>query len=270
MLSISLAPGSRRNKDGCAMGAELSEIVARLDRELDHAGIGDYPGAVNGLQLENSGTVTSLACAVDANRLTIAKAVALQARLLIVHHGIGWNSLCPVTGGRYRWLKMAIENDLAIYSSHLPLDAHEAFGNSVLLARALEFPDSTPYGEEKGTCIGRAVDTDVIRVVVVDRVTRSLGSAPMVIGAGPERISRMAIISGGSGNMIHRVAADGFDTLLAGEASHWTYSAAHEYGINLILAGHYLTETLGVRALAEFVGREYRLPWTFIDEPSGL
>jgi len=250
--------------------AALTEIVQILDSELNHAQIGDYSGAKNGLQLENSGQIKQVYCAVDANALTVRAAAQSQSSLLLVHHGIGWNELCPVTGGRYQWLKEAIESDLAIYSSHLPLDAHPQLGNNVHLAQKLGFPDSQPYFEEKNCQIGRQIHSEISRAELVDRIDRELGKQPHLIGAGPENCQRIALITGGGGNLIHQVAADGFDTLISGEGNHWTFSAAHEYGMNLILGGHYLTETYGVKALGSYLDEKFKLPWSFIDEPSGL
>jgi len=249
---------------------ELSELVKHLDLTLNHAAIGDYSGARNGLQLERVGPVERVACAVDANALTIDQAVQGGADLLLVHHGIGWNDLCPVTGGRYRWLRQAIEANLAIYSSHLPLDAHDEFGNNILLARALELSDPQPYFEEKGAFIGRRSRTRIPVHDLVSRLESVLGSGVHLIGAGPDICEDIALITGGGGNLIHAVAPDGVDTFIAGEGSHWTFSAAHEYRINLILAGHYATETFGVKALGNYLEDFFGVSSIFVDCPSGL
>jgi dinuclear metal center YbgI/SA1388 family protein len=252
------------------MSARLADVIDHLDALLDHASIGDYPGAKNGLQLENSGEVTHIATAVDANALTIERSIELEADLLLVHHGIGWNDLCPVTGGRYRWLKQAIDSNLAIYSSHLPLDAHDVYGNNILLAQAMGLKEAIPYFEEKQAFIGRKVVTEIRREDLLQRLKDATGTEPHSITAGPETCRSIAIITGGGGNFIHQVAADGVDTFISGEASHWVFSAAQEYGMNLILGGHYATETFGVKALGDYLSEKFSLPSEFIDVPSGL
>lgn len=252
------------------MPAPLSPLVAHADTLLHHAGTGDFPGALNGLQLENDGTITRIAAAVDANALTVDAALAARADLLIVHHGIGWSPICPVTGACYRWMSRAIRGNLAIYSSHLPLDAHPTLGNNALLAKALGIHQPRPFFEEKGTLIGRTGAWTGTRDALVKKMTAVLGTPPLLIPGGPSRVKRIGIVTGGAGNELAKAAAAGIDTFITGEGAHWTFGMAHELGLNVLYGGHYLTETFGVKALAAQLSKKFRLPWTFVDVPSGL
>ncbi|MBX7157819.1 MAG: Nif3-like dinuclear metal center hexameric protein [Verrucomicrobiae bacterium] len=248
----------------------LSKITNYLNNYLQHAHIADYSGAKNGLQLANNGRVSQVMAAVDANGLTVAKAIEARADLLLVHHGLFWNEEVLMVGARYGLFKAAMDANLAIYSSHLPLDAHPKLGNNVLLSKALKLASGKPAFEEKGTSIGRLITTCCDRKELCRRLGRVLGGEPKLIAAGPRVVRRLGVITGGAGNRIYDVAKSGIDTFVTGEGSHWTFGAAHELKINLIYGGHYATETFGVKALANHVGQRFRLRWSFIDVPSGL
>ncbi len=248
----------------------LDPLTKYCDKLLNHAGIADYPGAMNGLQLQNNGRISRIAAAVDANLPVVRGAVARSADLLIVHHGIGWSPLCPVTGGKHDLLKICLSNNLAIYSSHLPLDAHPKLGNNILLARAIGFSSGKPFFFEKGTALGRKITACIGRDELAKKLSKALGLAPLLIPAGPAVCRSVGIVTGGAGNELARAVSEGIDTFITGEGSHWTFSLAHELGVNVFYGGHYLTETFGVKALASHLAAKYRLPWQFIDVPSGL
>ena len=249
----------------------LKKITDFLDKELKLHEFEDYAGARNGLQIENSGKVTRIVAAVDSCEATMVAAVAAEADLLIVHHGLFWNAPVPVTGPVYRKMKCALDADLAVYSVHLPLDAHPKFGNNVLLAHALGFTKNlSPFGENHGRKIGVALEADVPLKELQSRLTTATGQPAILAGKGPSRCRRIGIISGGAGSDIYQAAAAGLDTYITGEASHGDYLAAEELGLNLLLGGHYATETFGIKALAHFVAKKFRLPRTFIDHPTPL
>lgn len=252
------------------MKIALTKVAHYLDKYLRHFDIADYPGAKNGLQLANDGKVSRLAAAVDANVLTLSKAIAAKADLLLVHHGLFWNENPVIVGARYDFLKKALKANLAVYSSHLPLDAHSQVGNNILLAKALGLPLGQPAFEEKGAPIGRLITTRCEREVLCSRLAQVLGNEPKVIAAGPSSIRRLGIVTGGAGGRIYQAAELKVDTLLTGEGSHWTFGAAHELKMNVIYGGHYATETFGVKALAEHLGQRFKLPWVFLDVASGL
>ncbi len=251
-------------------GIALSEIAAYCDTLLDHATIEDWSGARNGLQVENGGRIHRLVAAVDVSLPTLHAAVAAEASLLIAHHGLFWGPIVPLTGANYRKLRLCFDNDLAVYASHLPLDAHPVLGNTAGLARALRLEDGEPWFDEKGTLIGRRFAVDLDRAELVDRLALATGSTPHVIAAGPERTRSLGIVTGGAGNEAARAAALGVDTFLTGEGAHWTFALAYDLGINLLYGGHYATETFGVKSLTAHLSERFHIPWSFVDIPSGL
>ena len=249
----------------------LHSLVSDLDSLLRTAEIADYPGAMNGLQIENGGRITRLVAAVDACEEAIIEASRVKGTLLLVHHGIFWNAPQSVTGASYRKLKAAIDGDLALYSSHLPLDLHPKLGNNVLLARALGLTSIKPAFEMKGQSVGvigriKAISRDAL----VKKLSDSVGGAVHFAPGGGETIRTVLIVSGGAGGEVKAAAALGVDAFVTGEGPHWSYTAAEEERINLFYSGHYATETFGVKALAAYLSKKTGLPWSFLDHPTGL
>lgn len=250
--------------------ASLAEMVAYMDRELDVARIPDYPTAVNGLQLANEGSVGRIIAAVDAS-LPVMKAAARGGPgLLIVHHGMFWQGLQPVTGPFYRKIKIAMDAGLAVYSAHLPLDVHPEWGNNIRLARAINLVNPQPFFDWKGICLGLRGSWCGSRADLAETLGRAVGGRVHVCPGGPDAISSVGLITGGAGAEVAKVAACGVDTFISGEGPHWSHPLALELGVNLLLAGHYATETSGVQALAKALGSHFNLPWSFLDQPSGL
>jgi dinuclear metal center YbgI/SA1388 family protein len=250
--------------------AELHELVEFLDRELRVSEIADYPGAMNGMQLANEGRVDRVVAAVDASLPVIEAVAAGGPGLLIVHHGMFWQGTQPVTGAFYRKLRVAMEAGLAIYSSHLPLDVHPDWGNNALLAEALGVVDPQPDIEIKGFRVGLSGGWQGSRNELQARLEEILGGRVHLCPAGPEQISRVAIITGGAGSEIAKIAETGVDAFITGEGPHWSYCLAEELGVNLFYGGHYATETFGVQRLAKVIGERFGLPWSFCDHPTGL
>jgi dinuclear metal center YbgI/SA1388 family protein len=248
----------------------LAKVVMHLDRYLRHSKVVDYPGAWNGLQVENSGQVRKVGAAVDACAWTIERAVEHGIDLLLVHHGLFWNGVQPVTGVTRRKIKTALDGDLAIYSSHLPLDLHPVVGNNALLCRALGFKKCAPFFHSKGQAIGLQTRAGLTREELARRLEKVLGSKPHLSPGGPRKTARIGVVTGGAGGEIARAAAEGVDTFITGEGPHHSYTAAEELGVNLFYGGHYATETFGVKALAAHVARRIGAPWEFIDHPTGL
>lgn len=244
---------------------ELSSLVDWLDKELKTSEFEDYPNALNGLQVENAGRVTRIAVAVDASESVIEQSCASGADLLIVHHGLFWSGNRSITGAHYRKLQQAISSNLAIYSSHLPLDAHPKLGNNVLLTRAVGLNPREPFAK-----IGIGCTANMTLRTLVDRVETAVGGPVHLAPGGPDRVRRVAVMTGGGGSLVERAAAEGYDALLTGEGAHHTFAAAEEARIHLIYAGHYATETFGVKALGATIENTHGIPWTFIDYPSGL
>jgi dinuclear metal center YbgI/SA1388 family protein len=248
----------------------LKSIVPWLDRTLRTAEVVDYPNAWNGLQVENSGAVTKVGAAVDACEAVLAAAVERGVTLLLVHHGLFWSGVQPVTGAVYRKMRTALAQDLAIYSSHLPLDLHPTLGNNALLCRALGFKKTASFFTAKGQSIGLQTRASLSLAELARRLERVLGSAPHVCPGGPAKTARIGIVTGGAGGEVAKAAAEGVDTFITGEGPHHSYTLAEELGVNLFYGGHYATETFGVKALAAAVAKKFRVPWEFIDHPTGL
>ncbi len=180
--------------------APLAKIVRHCQKILRPESFSDWDGAVNGLQVENSGAVTKIAAAVDASLATIKLAIAAQARLLIVHHGLFWSPTIPWTGRRREMLDLLLKNDLAVYSSHLPLDAHPRLGNNARLCAALGFKNLQPFFLEKGRHIGWRTRTKISRDVLAQQLAAALGCPPLLLPGGGAQCERIGVVTGGAGS----------------------------------------------------------------------
>lgn len=250
--------------------AALSSIVAYCDRVLRTAEVRDYDQAVNGLQVENDGRVRRIAATVDASLATVRLAIAARADLLLVHHGLFWSPSWPWVGKRRELIQLLVEHNLAVYSSHLPLDLHPRLGNNIQLGRALGFRRFQPFFCEKGQYLGCRVETRMAREELGRRLAKALGRPALLIPAGPAECRRIGVVTGGAGSQLQLAAQEGVDTFITGEGPHWTYARAEEWGLNVFYGGHYATETFGVKALAAELSRRFQVPWQFLDHPTGL
>jgi dinuclear metal center YbgI/SA1388 family protein len=252
------------------------EIVAYLDGLLETAVTPDYTNALNGLQLDNSGTVTKVAAAVDFSSRAVSEAVREHANLIVLHHGMFWSGLKPITAAAYERLRMLIDNDIAVYSSHLPLDRHPQFGNNVLLSRELGLIPSAEFAWTRGIAIGVSGESDIPTAELVERAkafARRHGGDAIAAGAtGDRRTRRWAMCSGAGASSETLLEARnlGIDTLIVGEGPHHTAVEAEELDITVIYAGHYATETLGVHAIARHLAERFGIEWAMIHAPTGL
>lgn len=249
---------------------QLAELVTYLDAYLRIGDVPDAPTALNGLQVSNGGEVSRLAVAVDASERTLAEAVKRGADLLLVHHGLFWDGLQPVTGRRYRKLKRLLAADVALYSAHLPLDLHPEVGNNAVLAGALGVEVRGTFAREGGVDIGVWGDLDIRREALCARLDELLGVRVRLVPGGPERVRRVGVVTGSGARSIGEAAVLGLNALVTGEGPHHTYFDAMEEGVNVYYGGHYATETWGVRALAEHLEARFQLPWEFLDFPTGM
>jgi len=251
--------------------AASRKLVEYLDRYLKIPQVADWPGALNGLQIENGGRpVKKIGAAVDACEFTLREAVGRGVDFLIVHHGLLWGGAKPLTGAHYRKVQIAIENGLAVYSAHLPLDVHPEVGNNALLCKALGFKKTSPFFFEKGQFIGLQTRLSIDRDALIKRVEKATGAPAKLCPGGPRKALRIGVVTGGAGAEIGRAASEGVDTFITGEGPHHSYTSAEELGVNLIYGGHYATETFGVKALAARLSGLFKVPWEFIDHPTGL
>lgn len=256
--------------------SKLAEIAAFIDELLDVANVSDYPGAVNGVQLANRGKIGRIVAAVDFSTAAVEGAIQSKAQLILVHHGMFWGSPQPIVGSRFRQIRALIEQDIAVYSAHLPLDVHPELGNNALLARRLELEPSGGFASFQGRSIGLSGHTEVLTRLLADRageLSREFGGTLVTTPFDDDHVTRKWGICTGAGadSLTLREAAErGLDTIIVGEGPHHTAVEARELGIVLLYAGHYATETLGVRALGEAVAERFGTPSTFVDAPTGL
>lgn len=254
----------------------LSELAPHLDETLAVGSTPDYPPALNGVQVGHRGPVHRVAAAVDASLRTIEMAAASGANLLLVHHGLFWNGLRPITGVHEARLRALFAHDIAVYSAHLPLDAHPTFGNSALLATELGLSTTGGFARHQTIHCGVRGESDLDTVSLVARIAewaRPHGHHAVASTIPPEHRTRRWAICSGAGAQVDNLReayTTGVDTLIVGEGPHWSAVEAEEYGLVIVYAGHYATETLGVRALAAHLEERYELPWTFLHAPTGL
>ena len=250
--------------------ASLSEIVSYTNRFLRIRDVGDWDNVLNGLQIENSGRVTRFGAAVDVSTRVLTEAAKQDIDLLIVHHGLFWPGLQPIQGALRRQLRIAFENDVALYSAHLPLDIHPRVGNNARLVAALGLKSAQPFLEEKGQPVGLKIRASLPRSELVRKLQKALNGPLKVFGFGPKQTRAIGVVTGAAGSEIYRVADEEIDTFITGEAAHWAAVAADEVGVNLLLGGHYATEVFGVKALVAHLSKRFRVPWEFIDCPTEL
>ena len=241
------------------------DIIGTCDRVLQPESFTDY--GPNGLQVPGREAVELVVTGVSATRALIERAVQLQAGLVLVHHGLFWNgqpaALTPVLAERLRALFKA---DVGLAAYHLPLDAHPEIGNNAILAERLGCAHHEPFGGigRAGTFAGEGIPIADLHA----RVREATGREPLRQGAGPERVRRIALVSGGAPDMIGDAIAGGFDAFLTGEAKERVMADAEEAGIHFFAAGHYATETFGIRRLGELVAAEHGVEHAFVDLPN--
>ena len=248
--------------------AQIDHLIAALDDLLDPGAFHDL--GPNGLQVPGDPEVTHVVTGVSAQRELAERAVELGAQLVLVHHGLFWSfqptGLTPLLAERLRPL---FKHDVNLAAYHLPLDAHPRYGNNALLAEALGCQNARPFGDYKGTKIGRAgtlpgISRDELRA----RVTEATGREPLLLGDGPDRIDSIGIVSGAAADSLHEAAAAGLDAFLTGEPREHITAEARELGLHFVAAGHYATETFGVRALGDLLAERFGIEHTFVDLPN--
>lgn len=248
----------------------LADVTGFLDEYLGIEDAPDYPHALNGLQVAGPERVSSFAVAVDASEAVIAEAGG-WADLLIVHHGLFWSGLQPLTGPHFRRVRLLVESGTALYSAHLPLDGHAEVGNAAVLARKLGIEALEPFGEYGGASVGwRGVRAEVPLRELADSLAALTGARVRTLPGGPDPVSRVGVVTGSGADALHEAAAAGLDVLVTGEARHHHAIEAAESGITVLLGGHYATEVWGVRAVAAILEEHFGIEGRFVDSPTGL
>ena len=253
---------------------ELTEFVDRLDDRLRTDDYADVDASANGLQVgPSAGELRTVAFAVDAAVATVRGAVERDADALVVHHGLSWGGFERVTDRTYRRMAPLIENGIPLYVSHLPLDGHQQLGNAAGVADLFDLEDREPFGRLGPEHVGqRGRAPDPLSVEAVRDELAGLdtgGRSPRVLDFGPEEIRDVAIVTGSGADWLAEAEAVGADALITGEGKQKLYHEAREAGVNVFLAGHYATETFGVRALRS-LAEEWGLETTYVDHPTGL
>lgn len=242
----------------------LQDLVAFCDTTTRRQEVADFPGANNGLQLQNNGRVSRIGAAVDAGRVPFEKAIAEGIDFLIVHHGLFWNTPASYSGTLYEKLKLAFDNNLAVYSSHLPLDAHQEIGNNRLLAKAVGLEPLDWFLPYEGTPIALLAKGPSGREELRRRLEAEFPAGITAIEFGSARPETVAILTGSGRSALAELKAMGTDTLITGELRQEHFNLAQEEGFNLYVCGHYATERYGVTALAELAGKAFNLPVSFV------
>ncbi len=251
------------------------DIATYLDALLETTRFVDYPGALNGLQLDHRGPVHRVATAVDFSRETISATIAAGCNMLVLHHGMFWGGTTRLIGPAYDKLQLLFEHDIAVYASHLPLDAHPDVGNCSLLARELELVWTARFGQHNGSEIGVQGQTHVTTSELLSRAHRFAarhGGSARASHHVPDHVTRRwAIITGAGADSgsIRDAAEQGIDTLIVGEGPHHTTVDAPDVGVVVIYAGHYATETPGVTAIAQEISGKLGVPAQFLPLPTG-
>jgi dinuclear metal center YbgI/SA1388 family protein len=253
---------------------QLSDLTTRLDDELRTEDYADLDASANGLQIESEvHTVDHVAFAVDAATATIESAVDAGADLLVTHHGVVWGGMDRLTGEHYRRIAPLVRNDVALYVSHLPLDGHQELGNAAGVGDVLDLRRRRPFGEVGPEVIGqRGLTTEPLSVGEMRERLDDLPGAvtgTQVLEFGPEAIEDVAVVTGGGADWLDEAIDAGVDAFVTGEGKQKVYHKAREAGVHVFLAGHYATETFGVRALQDRA-EEWGLETTYVDHPTGL
>ena len=258
------------------MTVPLADIITALDAELRTRDVPDSAVALNGLQAANNGSVSRVATAVDASLAAIHAAADAGADLLIVHHGLFWAGAQPIVGRQYERMHALITGNIALYSTHIPLDMHPALGNNVLLARTFGLHVSASFLRYKGVDIGVSGTSNLSTSELFDRVRLYAGSyggsVRTSIPVGGRTTRRWAICSGmgASPDALKEARDAGVDTLIVGEGTHHSAVDSAEHDVCVMYAGHYATETLGVQALGRWIEQRFDVPWSFLLLPTGL
>jgi dinuclear metal center YbgI/SA1388 family protein len=223
--------------------------------------------------VEGSKTVSKVAVAVDSGESIIEKAIAAKAELLIVHHGLLWGHEQPITGAFGRKIRKLITGGCSLYASHLPLDGHPEVGNNALLAKFFELSIDSMFVMAGAKPIGVSAHSSVPRSLdfFLTKAKSLIGFGPsLALPFGPTEIRRVGIISGSGSSELHVAAELGMDLLISGEPKQSAYHQCKELKINALFAGHYATETVGVRALGDLLEKQFGVASVFIDEPTGI
>jgi dinuclear metal center YbgI/SA1388 family protein len=248
----------------------LRKLVSFLDKEL---ALSEFPRdeSINGLQVEGKKGIRKIGTAVDACDYVFEKAALTGVDLLIVHHGLIWGGIKSIRGVIRKRLTTLLNSEISLYACHLPLDWHPEYGNNARLLKLLSLKKMGEFGEYHGKRIGYWGRTgkDMPLSAFVSKVDAALKTKSTFVPFD-KKVRNVGVVSGGGWSALHDAEKYEIDTFLTGEPSHSAYTLAEEMKVNLVFAGHYATETLGVKAVGDLLKKEFGLAVEFIDHPTGL
>ncbi len=249
--------------------ASTAEVVGFLDETLRVAGIEDE--SLNGLQVQGAKEVSRVGLVTDAALATSRRARDEGCQMIVAHHGLLWKGQeRRVTGPWREHLGLLFEAGINLYGAHLPLDLHPELGNNAQLARIGGLADLAPFGRYHGLDIGFAgtLGRPAGASDLAEAFAREVGGVPVVMPFGPERIRTVGIVSGGGGFAMTEAIERGLDCFVTGEGEHHHHHMALEHRLNVILLGHYHSETPGVKAVGDLLRHRFGVTAVFIDEPT--
>ena len=240
------------------------DIVSYCDQRTKISEIKDFPGAFNGLQIQNLGTISKIGASVDAGLVPFQNAISKGIDYIITHHGLFWSPPFPITGPAYQKIKLCLDHNLAVYGSHLPLDCHPEIGNNAILAQKLGLVPTSSFLPYEGLDIGLITKNTQSRKDLSNRIESLFPKGINSMEFGTEKPSTIAILTGSGQSAVDKILNAGTDTLITGELKQQHFNLAQELKLNLYACGHYATETFGVDALAQEVAEKFDLPYEFI------
>jgi dinuclear metal center YbgI/SA1388 family protein len=250
--------------------AHPADIIAFLDDLLDIQRFEDY--GPNGVQVHGDADVQTVLTGVSAHKQLFERAVQEPAQLVLAHHGIFWSNLSRRVGpAQAARLKLLLNNDIALAAYHLPLDAHAEIGNNALIAQGIGAAEHAPAFKAKGNEIGviaRFPDDGIPQAELTDRIATLINRQPLTFQGGPANVKTIGIVSGGGAGFLHEAIANDLDAFLTGEPAESAMADAHEAGIHFIAAGHYATETFGIRRVGEIVAERFGVEHVFAEIPN--
>jgi dinuclear metal center YbgI/SA1388 family protein len=248
---------------------DILQLSNYMDNLLDISSISDSPHAVNGLQVQNTGEIKKIGLAVDLCQATIDLAIEKNCQLLFVHHGIFWGGLQPLCGSFYEKISSMMRANLGLYSAHIPLDLHPVLGNNRALADLIGLENLQPFGEYGGIKIGlKGTIKKKSTESLAQELAEKLNSSVKVIGKG--EVESVGLVSGGAADIVRQASHEGLDAYITGEGANHHYHEAIEGQCVLFFAGHYATETGGVKAVGRHLEQKFQIATEFLDYPTGL
>jgi len=249
------------------MAVRPEEIAAFLDKELDISSIEDE--SKNGLQVWAPAGIEKVALAVDTSMETFRKAWKKKCQMIVVHHGLIWGGIKSVKGVMYDRIKFLLDREMALYAAHLPLDKHPEFGNNIQLCRLLGLSSLEGFGSYHGTMIGLegVLPKKTPVQSIADLLREKLSANPLVLSFGKKMVLRVGVVSGSGSAALSEAIDRGLDCFVTGDANYASYHEIADAGINVIFAGHYATETPGLRALESILRGKFQIGTVFIDIP---